>query len=635
MLARSPNDSGSQSSSRPSGRKGSKKVRTGCITCKIRKVKCDEEKPHCRRCVKTGRTCDGYRQASSSPNGLAISQIPGFESIAETRAFDYYRQRSAGILSGTLDAGFWTNLVLRMSSTEPAVRHAMLAVSSLHECVEVKRLHGRELSRQFAFQEYGQAITSLRDWAKRDEPSTIPLLVCLLFICFEFLADREAASQMHICQGRKILSGLGDESSPDMELIKQHLVPIYARLSMASFLYGSRPTQIPRHLTAWAEIPAVFASLDEARCVLHHEIDEGLQFTTRASISVYALETDPLEMMDLQFEQHQLLARLGRWHSAFTVLVSMSPQSTSLAVARDLLRIWYYASRIWLSTALAPYEVAYDAHVAAFASIISLASSILDSPTHTSKTSAFCFETELVAPVYWTATKCRHPLLRRAALKLLTRDKMLVRRENLWHVNETIVIASRVIELEEEGMELAGGCTTNPLDPMQGLNDYMKLEGRRPGFVREQTGNTEEINIPLTRPPSFCPRQCGMFADLVRDDRSSSDSSSDNTSLPTSRETSSEPFCLTEYPAEPAQSTNLTIFPQSNLESPFGLPESRRVKNATIGPREEHGVWATFFRDPNPGETQWKVTKEFLRCRVEHQSPERLSHFYSSFQDAH
>lgn len=36
------------------------KVRTGCVTCEIRKVKCDEGKPFCKRCCETGRNCDGY-----------------------------------------------------------------------------------------------------------------------------------------------------------------------------------------------------------------------------------------------------------------------------------------------------------------------------------------------------------------------------------------------------------------------------------------------------------------------------------------------------------------------------------------------------------------------------------------------
>lgn len=36
------------------------KVRTGCLTCKIRRKKCDEAKPECQRCRSTGRVCDGY-----------------------------------------------------------------------------------------------------------------------------------------------------------------------------------------------------------------------------------------------------------------------------------------------------------------------------------------------------------------------------------------------------------------------------------------------------------------------------------------------------------------------------------------------------------------------------------------------
>ncbi|KIW70234.1 hypothetical protein PV04_02524 [Phialophora macrospora] len=36
----------------------------GCNTCRRRKVKCDLEKPHCRRCVSSGRQCEGYERYS-------------------------------------------------------------------------------------------------------------------------------------------------------------------------------------------------------------------------------------------------------------------------------------------------------------------------------------------------------------------------------------------------------------------------------------------------------------------------------------------------------------------------------------------------------------------------------------------
>lgn len=35
-------------------RAGKPKVKTGCAVCKIRRVKCGEERPECKRCVKFG-----------------------------------------------------------------------------------------------------------------------------------------------------------------------------------------------------------------------------------------------------------------------------------------------------------------------------------------------------------------------------------------------------------------------------------------------------------------------------------------------------------------------------------------------------------------------------------------------------
>lgn len=41
-------------------RRTHKKVRTGCLTCKARRKKCDEAKPTCQRCATAGFRCDGY-----------------------------------------------------------------------------------------------------------------------------------------------------------------------------------------------------------------------------------------------------------------------------------------------------------------------------------------------------------------------------------------------------------------------------------------------------------------------------------------------------------------------------------------------------------------------------------------------
>ncbi|KAJ2904843.1 hypothetical protein MKZ38_007035 [Zalerion maritima] len=41
-------------------RKSKPKVKTGCLNCKQRRIKCDEGRPHCNNCVKSKRECAGY-----------------------------------------------------------------------------------------------------------------------------------------------------------------------------------------------------------------------------------------------------------------------------------------------------------------------------------------------------------------------------------------------------------------------------------------------------------------------------------------------------------------------------------------------------------------------------------------------
>ncbi|KAL4884971.1 hypothetical protein BJY04DRAFT_181038 [Aspergillus karnatakaensis] len=48
-------------------RRSHKKSRKGCLVCKTRRVKCDEQKPSCRRCMNYGASCS-YPSPSTSPS---------------------------------------------------------------------------------------------------------------------------------------------------------------------------------------------------------------------------------------------------------------------------------------------------------------------------------------------------------------------------------------------------------------------------------------------------------------------------------------------------------------------------------------------------------------------------------------
>lgn len=45
-----------------SNAKARKRTKTGCLTCRKRRIKCGEERPTCANCIKSKRQCEGYNQ---------------------------------------------------------------------------------------------------------------------------------------------------------------------------------------------------------------------------------------------------------------------------------------------------------------------------------------------------------------------------------------------------------------------------------------------------------------------------------------------------------------------------------------------------------------------------------------------
>ncbi|OAA63096.1 Zn(2)-C6 fungal-type DNA-binding domain protein [Cordyceps fumosorosea ARSEF 2679] len=68
----------------PRQKRWATKTRTGCITCRIRRVKCDEAKPMCNRCMTSGRMCDGYKNPPKKP--AKQSAAPTSRTTTEPRA---------------------------------------------------------------------------------------------------------------------------------------------------------------------------------------------------------------------------------------------------------------------------------------------------------------------------------------------------------------------------------------------------------------------------------------------------------------------------------------------------------------------------------------------------------------------
>lgn len=200
------------------------KVKTGCLTCKyaslvlialpilislfrIRRIKCDEVKPSCKRCTSTGRKCDGYgpsKLLSKIENGVSkevvqrlSTHLPG--SAAEKRGLQFFIRNTAEELSGYYDKGFWEYLLLQASSSEPALRHGVVAIGSLHEDFRNRKLLYSSTSTGFAIDQYSKAIGNLRkSLAAGKQASLTALMACILFICFDSIRGHFTAAIVHL-----------------------------------------------------------------------------------------------------------------------------------------------------------------------------------------------------------------------------------------------------------------------------------------------------------------------------------------------------------------------------------------------------------------------------------------------------
>ncbi|PVH71993.1 hypothetical protein DL98DRAFT_612583, partial [Cadophora sp. DSE1049] len=123
------------------------KVKTGCLTCKARHLKCDETKPSCSRCLKSIGTCTGYigppKATSSWSSPRSIIPRPShlvkqpcvavsFSDEKESYFFNVFLHETAADLSGVFKSCFWDHILIQESSHQNFVRYAITSIAALN-----------------------------------------------------------------------------------------------------------------------------------------------------------------------------------------------------------------------------------------------------------------------------------------------------------------------------------------------------------------------------------------------------------------------------------------------------------------------------------------------------------------------
>ncbi|PWY93033.1 hypothetical protein BO94DRAFT_544082 [Aspergillus sclerotioniger CBS 115572] len=416
-------------------RRSKPKTRTGCLTCnsfpracRFRRVKCDEQKPSCLRCLSTKRICEGY-PIISRPT-IAITNHLADE---ERRAFSYFRSRTAHRIFGEQDANEWVPVILQIAHIEPAVRHGITALASLHESLEPvnnqltwlrQTPQDRSLSAQMlALRHYNHAIQSLRSESiVMSSRPDITMILCILFLCFEQFRSGDAACLVHMTAGLKLIdwwrsrtdnyTKLKEYSRPTLEFMNEKITPIIQRLRVQFSLCMDSRHRWGRYGVTYGlppTIPTCYSSFDAAR----RDFDRSMSYM----FSV--LENN-------QVTYHQEPARdpitiLRQWKNSLDASNLFSQTTHLQGCSRRLLELYYHVSIVITGTYYTEIETAFDKYLDQFQAIVDLAEQIAIDWQHATKEYSlmFSFDLGLTPPMFLVASRCRHPDIRRKAVRLM------------------------------------------------------------------------------------------------------------------------------------------------------------------------------------------------------------------------
>ncbi|KAI8672233.1 Zn(2)-C6 fungal-type domain-containing protein [Fusarium sp. Ph1] len=124
--------------------------KTGCITCRKRKKKCDEAKPRCMNCEKNAVVCEGYHEKQIWKSGKEkaeeerlrreslpmITMQPIFHGVetAEDKIFwKHYITQLSNVLTVEGEAkNAFKDIILQLANKHQGLMHSILAVSGKH-----------------------------------------------------------------------------------------------------------------------------------------------------------------------------------------------------------------------------------------------------------------------------------------------------------------------------------------------------------------------------------------------------------------------------------------------------------------------------------------------------------------------
>ncbi|KAJ5105991.1 hypothetical protein NUU61_003338 [Penicillium alfredii] len=428
------------------------------------------QKPACSQCTRSGRKCDGYTDASQTELRSEIDRaiprrtwninpdqrivlVPGTRE--ERQYVHFFCTQVTEAISGVFHSDVWSQFLPQLSHQNSTIRHAVAAVGALYERRVLVLSNGSSEPEHFALQQYNKAI---RDFlgqlgSAQEVGVELMLITCLLFVCFEMLQLNNQRALDHVQGGVQILSERQRNGRPIIRNnIDRELCQLFSRLNTQVSLFG-RPTLA---LDITTEKPSsssnasvTLENISQARDSLSNLVNRAVAFT-RVVGFMRERTPEPEHQRQLQM-QRDLAEDFSEWHAAFEILRAKPAKSAGISDPRAplVLVTEYHIMRLWLLNCVTREESSYDNHFADFDVAVSASEQIVAlSAAPNSKLAAhqFTLDADVVPALWWAAHKCRHPLIRRRAMRALDRYPT---REGMWNKTRYLRAAELIVGLEE------------------------------------------------------------------------------------------------------------------------------------------------------------------------------------------
>ncbi|KAL6233545.1 hypothetical protein BDW75DRAFT_186443 [Aspergillus navahoensis] len=391
--------------------------RNGCITCRIRRVKCDEERPHCRRCRSTGRKCDGYvppnkhqelEQAKRVPSQMQMHiiqhtpqvtiptrmwMLPAVDRLLtedEYRSLEFFYVHTVSCFGG--QAG---GCLLNAACQDAGIRLAAMALGTMH-CLVLRHdkmpSHIRRRDMQLALQQYNSAIRrglSQFPRSKDDRSAGIDgiLSMCVLFFCFESLQGHFRAALRHVTAGLRILAErqtLTGGKAKNMLLPPEVVQSLFAALeSQILEIDGHSPLSDDYGLLVRGWLQQPLWTLEEANDAFRHIYNNFLRllsFSSKGDEPHNGVAIVPFtEQILAWYCQVQADLHAWSWHFDHFLanIFNLDNADNASQQLVLMLQLWRCMLDVILRMGCPPPETTCDGYLCEFTTILDLAEEII------------------------------------------------------------------------------------------------------------------------------------------------------------------------------------------------------------------------------------------------------------------